>query len=262
MNNSTTNGRRFLKAICIFSLFVTMVSVSVYAQDSNAIELLRLKPLAGGAQSYSLTLQALGLMTLLTLLPAIVLSMTAFTRIVIVLSLVRQAIGAAQAPPNQVIVGLSLFLTLFVMTPTFKEINTSAITPYMEEKIPFERAVNIAVVPMKKFMLAQTRETDIKMFSNIAKSAPIQSPLDTPLQIVLPAFLTSELRTAFTIGFLIYIPFLVIDLIVASILMSMGMMMVSPMIISLPFKFLLFVLVDGWALLLGSLASSFSSAAP
>ena len=231
-------------------------------QDAAAIELLRTNPVAGGGQSYSLTLQALGLMTLLTLLPAIVLSMTAFTRIVIVLGLLRQALGAAQTPPNQVIVGLSLFLTFFVMGPTLSEVQRDALQPYVSESIPFETALQRAVVPMKKFMLAQTRESDIKLFMDLAKSPPVKAPLDTPLSVLLPSFLTSELRTAFTIGFLIYIPFLVIDLVVASVLMSMGMMMVSPVMIALPFKFLLFVLVDGWALILGSLAASFAAPLP
>ncbi|NBQ99834.1 MAG: flagellar biosynthetic protein FliP [Actinobacteria bacterium] len=231
-------------------------------QDAAAIELLRTAPVAGGGQAYSLTLQALGLMTLLTLLPAIVLSMTAFTRIVIVLGLLRQALGAAQTPPNQVIVGLSLFLTFFVMGPTLNEVQRDALQPYVAESIPFETALQRAVVPMKKFMLAQTRESDLKLFMDLAKTPPVKAPLDTPLSVLLPSFLTSELRTAFTIGFLIYIPFLVIDLVVASVLMSMGMMMVSPVMIALPFKFLLFVLVDGWALILGSLAASFAAPLP
>ena len=231
-------------------------------QGASAIELLRTTPVAGGGQAYSLTLQALGLMTLLTLLPAIVLSMTAFTRIVIVLGLLRQALGAAQTPPNQVIVGLSLFLTFFVMGPTLSEVQRDALQPYVAESIPFETALQRAVVPMKKFMLAQTRESDLKLFMDLAKSPPVKAPMDTPLTVLLPSFLTSELRTAFTIGFLIYVPFLVIDLVVASVLMSMGMMMVSPVIIALPFKFLLFVLVDGWALILGSLAASFSAPLP
>jgi len=239
-----------------------VASTSAFAQDLSSIEVLRTRPVSGGGQAYSLTLQALGLMTLLTLLPAIILSMTAFTRIIIVLGMLRQAIGAPQTPPNQVLVGLALFLTLFVMAPTLNEVQRVALQPYMEEKIPFETALDRAVDPMKKFMLAQTRESDIKLFMDIGKSAPVVKPMDTPLNILLPAFLTSELRTAFTIGFLIYIPFLVIDIIVASVLMAMGMMMVSPVMISLPFKFLLFVLVDGWALILGSVAASFGESLP
>jgi flagellar biosynthetic protein FliP len=226
------------------------------------VELLRTTATPGGGQAYSLTLQALGLITVLTLLPAILLSMTAFIRIAIVLGLLRQALGASQTPPNQVLVGLALFLTFFVMGPTFSQVQTVAISPYVEERIPFETALERAVVPMKKFMLAQTRESDIKVFMDLAKSQPVQTAIDTPLVVLLPSYMTSELRTAFTIGFLVYIPFLVIDLIVASVLMSMGMMMVSPVVISVPFKFMLFVLVDGWALTIGSLASSFAPALP
>lgn len=254
--------RLFRRCPTLLAVLCCLVAPVAMGQDASAIELLRTAPTAGGGQAYSLTLQALGLMTLLTLLPAIVLSMTAFTRIVIVLGLLRQALGTAQTPPNQVIVGLSLFLTFFVMTPTLSQVQSEALQPYVAETIPFETALERAVVPMKKFMLAQTRESDLKLFMDLAKSPPVKAPLDTPFSVLLPSFLTSELRTAFTIGFLIYIPFLVIDLVVASVLMSMGMMMVSPVMIALPFKFLLFVLVDGWALILGSLAASFSAPLP
>lgn len=244
-------------------LLVLLTGTSVaFGQSHSSIEILRTTPVGGGGQAYSLSLQALGLMTLLTLIPAIVLSMTAFTRIVIVLGILRQAIGAAQTPPNQVLVGLALFLTLFVMAPTLSQVQQVALQPYMEEKIPFETALGRAVDPMKKFMLAQTRESDVKLFMGLGKVPVVSTPMDTPLTILVPAFLTSELRTAFTIGFLIYIPFLVIDLVVASVLMSMGMMMVSPVMIAMPFKFLLFVLVDGWALVLGSVAASFQAPLP
>ena len=246
----------------VLTLFFLVSAPMAIGQDAAAIELLRTTPTAGGGQAYSLTLQALGLMTLLTLLPAIILSMTAFTRIVIVLGLLRQAMGTASTPPNQVIVGLALFLTFFVMAPTLDEVQRVALQPYMEESIPFETALERAVDPMKKFMLAQTRESDLKLFMDLAKTPPVSAPMETPLSVLLPSFLTSELRTAFTIGFLIYIPFLVIDLVVASVLMSMGMMMVSPIMIALPFKFLLFVLVDGWGLILGSLAASFAAPLP
>jgi len=246
----------------VLTLFFLVSAPMALGQDAAAIELLRTTPTAGGGQAYSLTLQALGLMTLLTLLPAIILSMTAFTRIVIVLGLLRQAMGTASTPPNQVIVGLALFLTFFVMAPTLDEVQRVALQPYMEESIPFETALERAVDPMKKFMLAQTRESDLKLFMDLAKTPPVSAPMETPLSVLLPSFLTSELRTAFTIGFLIYIPFLVIDLVVASVLMSMGMMMVSPIMIALPFKFLLFVLVDGWGLILGSLAASFAAPLP
>jgi flagellar biosynthetic protein FliP len=252
---------RGLLASVLTLLFLVSAPMAL-GQDAAAIELLRTTPTAGGGQAYSLTLQALGLMTLLTLLPAIILSMTAFTRIVIVLGLLRQAMGTASTPPNQVIVGLALFLTFFVMAPTLDEVQRVALQPYMEESIPFETALERAVDPMKKFMLAQTRESDLKLFMDLAKTPPVSAPMETPLSVLLPSFLTSELRTAFTIGFLIYIPFLVIDLVVASVLMSMGMMMVSPIMIALPFKFLLFVLVDGWGLILGSLAASFAAPLP
>lgn len=226
------------------------------------LEVLRTSPAPGGGQAYSISLQALGLVTLLTLLPAVLLSMTAFVRVVIVLGLLRQALGATQTPPNQVLVGLALFITLFVMTPTLSEVQRVALNPYLQETLPFERALDAAVVPMKKFMLAQTRESDIKTFMELGRTPPGANALDTPLMVLLPAYMTSELRAAFTIGFLLYIPFLVIDLVVASVLMSMGMMMVSPVVISVPFKFLLFVLVDGWALTVQALVSSFAAPLP
>jgi flagellar biosynthesis protein FliP len=213
---------------------------------------------AAGGQSYSLTLQLLLLMTAVTMLPSILLMMTAFTRIVIVLAILRQAIGAGQAPPNQVLVGLSLFLTLFVMSPVIERINTDAVQPYMAGTIETTEAMTRAVGPLKQFMLAQTREGDIATFVRITGGAGFDKPEDVPLSILVPAFATSELKTAFQIGFLIFIPFVIIDLVVASVLMSMGMMMLSPVLISLPFKIMLFVLVDGWSLVMGTLAASFS----
>ena len=212
-----------------------------------------------GGQSYSLTLQLLILMTAVTLLPSILLMMTAFTRIVIVLAILRQAIGAGQAPPNQVLVGLALFLTFFVMAPVISTINTEAVQPYMAGTIETTEALQRAVVPLKQFMLEQTRESDIATFVGIAGGEGYDSPQDVPLSILVPAFVTSELKTAFLIGFLIFIPFVIIDLVVASVLMSMGMMMLSPVLISLPFKLMLFVLVDGWGLIMGTLAASFYS---
>lgn len=210
-----------------------------------------------GGQSYSLTLQLLILMTAVTLLPSIFLMMTAFTRIVIVLSILRQAIGAGQSPPNQVLVGLSLFLTFFVMAPVVDQINVDAVQPYMAGTIETTEALQRAAVPLKKFMLGQTRESDIATFVRITGGDGFDKPEDVPLSILVPAFATSELKTAFQIGFLIFIPFVIIDLVVASVLMSMGMMMLSPVLISLPFKIMLFVLVDGWSLVMGTLASSF-----
>ena len=208
-------------------------------------------------QQYSLTLQLLALMTTLTLLPSMLLMMTSFVRVIIVLSILRQALGTGQTPPNMVLVGLALFLTLFIMSPVFDDVYQNAIGPYMNGNLPFEKALAKAEVPVRDFMIHQTREDDITMFMQIAQKKEIASAADVPFTTLMPAFLTSELKSAFTIGFMIYIPFVVIDLIVASVLMSMGMMMLSPMIISMPFKLMLFVLVDGWTLLMGSLASSF-----
>ncbi len=214
---------------------------------------------ANGGQTYSLTLQVLILMTALTLLPAIVLMMTAFTRIVIVLAILRQAIGAGQTPPNQVLVGLALFLTLFVMAPVITRINTEAAQPYLAGTIETTVALERAVIPLKGFMLEQTRESDIATFVRISGGQGFASPADVPLSILVPAFVTSELKTAFQIGFLLFIPFVIIDLVVASVLMSMGMMMLSPVLISLPFKIMLFVLVDGWSLVAQGLVQSFST---
>lgn len=210
-----------------------------------------------GSQEYSLTLQILGLMTLLTLLPAILLMMTSFARIIIVLSILRQALGTNQTPPNQVLLGLALFLTLFIMAPTFQEINDEALQPYLNDQADFVQAFERAQVPLRRFMLNQTRESDIEMFAEIGGIESLNGPEEVPMQVLIPAFITSELKTAFQIGFLIFVPFVVIDLVVASVLMSMGMMMLSPMMISLPFKIMMFVLIDGWALVLGTLASSF-----
>ncbi len=211
----------------------------------------------GDSQTYSVTLEILALMTVLTLLPAILLMMTSFTRIIIVLSILRQALGTAQTPSNQIILGLALFLTLFVMSPVFDQVYQVALQPYLDGSLSALEALRMATEPFKTFMLAQTRETDIRMFADIAGVTEIESPEQTPLTLLMPAFVTSELKTAFQIGFLIFIPFVIIDLVVASVLMSMGMMMLSPMIISLPFKLMLFALVDGWALIMGTLASSF-----
>ena len=205
---------------------------------------------------YSLTLQILILMTVLTLLPSILIMMTSFVRIIIVMSLLRQAIGTAQTPPNTVLVGISLFLTFFVMSPIFNEIYNDSITPYLDAEIGVEQAVEVAQAPLREFMLSQTREDDIAVFSEIA-GVEFSENEEIPLSILLPSFMTSELKTAFTIGFLIYIPFVIIDLVVASVLMAMGMMMLSPMMISMPFKLMLFVLADGWILIMQSLAGSF-----
>ncbi len=210
-----------------------------------------------GGETYTVTIQILALMTMLTLLPALLLTMTSFTRIMIVLSLLRQALGAQQAPSNQVLLGLSLFLTVFVMMPVLDKVNETAVQPYLEEKIDVTTALQNASEPFKQFMLKQTRESDIEMFVRISGKQNIDKPEDVPFSLLVPAYVTSELKTAFQIGFLIFLPFLVIDLVVASVLMSMGMMMLSPMIVSLPFKIMLFVLADGWSLVLEMLAASF-----
>jgi len=210
-----------------------------------------------GGQTYSLSLQILLLMTALTLLPAALLAMTSFTRIIIVLAILRQALGTAQTPSSQVLVGLALFMTFFVMTPVFDRVYTEAVGPYLEDRITVGQALENAAGPVRQFMLAQTRENDLNLFAELAQRKDFQSPEDIPFSVLLPSFVTSELKTAFQIGFVIFIPFLIIDLVVASVLMSMGMMMLSPMMISLPFKLMLFVLVDGWALIVGTLVHSF-----
>ncbi|HJY40750.1 MAG TPA: flagellar type III secretion system pore protein FliP [Steroidobacteraceae bacterium] len=227
--------------------------------DAAGIPAVTVSTAPNGVQQYSLTLQILILMTAVTLLPGIVLMMTAFTRIVIVLAILRQALGAGQAPPNQVLIGLSLFLTLFVMGPVVDKINADAVQPYMAEQIDATTALQRGAEPLKRFMLDQTRESDIATFVRISGGKGFDKPEDVPLRILVPAFATSELKSAFQIGFLIFIPFVIIDLVVASALMSMGMMMLSPVLISLPFKLMLFVLVDGWSLVMGTLAASFYS---
>lgn len=216
-------------------------------------------PGPGGATTYSLTIQTLLLMTALTFIPAIVLMMTGFTRIVIVLSLLRHALGTQTAPPNQVVIGLSLFLTFFVMSPVLDRVYSEAYVPLSENKINVMQAAERAAIPMRTFMLRQTREADLALFASIAKVDKIDKPEDTPIRILVPAFVISELKTAFQIGFIIFIPFLVIDMVVASLLMSMGMMMMSPVMVALPFKLMLFVLVDGWHLVIGSLVQSFQT---
>tara|TARA_B100000497_G_C7689867_1_gene419122 strand:+ start:2473 stop:3306 length:834 start_codon:yes stop_codon:yes gene_type:complete len=231
--------------------------LSVPADAQTGLPIINMIDDGSGETKYSLTLQLLALMTLLTLLPSLLLMMTSFVRIIIVMSLLRQALGTAQTPPNQVLVGISLFLTIFIMSPVLTSVYDEAITPYFEEKVSFDTALLKAEEPFRNFMLNQTREADIAMFAEIANNKDITSPADVPLSTLVPAFITSELKSAFSIGFLIYIPFIVIDLVVASVLMSMGMMMLSPMMISMPFKLMLFVLVDGWTLIMGSLTGSF-----
>ncbi len=244
---------RWINLIWVLLLFVALPAEAQLA----GIPALSVSGGAADGQTYSVTLEILALMTVLTVLPAILLMMTSFTRIVIVLAILRQAMGTASSPSNQIIIGLALFLSLFIMSPVLVQVNDQAVQPYLQEKMSAIQAIKVAVEPFKTFMLAQTRETDIRMFADIAGIDSIASPEETPLRLLLPAFVTSELKTAFQIGFMIFIPFVIIDLVVASVLMSMGMMMLSPLIISLPFKLMLFVLVDGWSLIMGTLASSF-----
>jgi len=230
-----------------------------YAQIKGipGLPALTVKTNADGSQDYTVTLQILVLMTVLTLLPALLMMMTSFTRIIIVFSILRQALGLQQSPSNQILIGLSLFLTLFIMGPVFDKVNEDALQPYINETISAKQALDKTVKPFHAFMLAQTRESDIDLFLRIANKQNIETPQQLPFSILVPAFVTSELKTAFQIGFIIFIPFLVIDIVVASVLMAMGMMMLSPLIISLPFKIMLFVLVDGWAMMIGTLAASF-----
>jgi flagellar biosynthetic protein FliP len=241
------------------ALFVVLLaSLPILADAAPGIAAVTVQPAASGGQTYSLTLELLALMTAITFIPAILLMMTAFTRIVIVLAILRQAIGAGQAPPNQVLIGLSLFLTLFVMSPVIEKIDAIALQPYMAGTIDTRTALERGIDPLKTFMLEQTRENDLQAFTALAQLDGYESADKIPLRVLVPAFVTSELETAFQIGFLLFIPFVIIDLVVASVLMSMGMMMLSPVLISLPFKIMLFVLVDGWSLVLGTLASSFA----
>lgn len=245
-------------------LLMLLAGVAVQAADSGqtlagiGVPAVVYKAGANGGE-YTVTIQILTVMTLLAVLPSLLIMMTAFTRIIVVLAILRQAIGLQQTPSNQVLLGLSLFLTLFVMMPVLRQINTDALQPYLNEQMTSVQAFETAVKPLHEFMLAQTRENDLDLFMRVSGETNVATPDDTPLHVLIPAFITSELKTAFQIGFLIFIPFLIIDLVVASILMAMGMMMLSPVIISLPFKIMLFVLIDGWALIMGTLANSFGT---
>jgi flagellar biosynthetic protein FliP len=248
--------RPIVLAISVLAIMVWVLPASALAQG---IPMINVTGGPKGQQQYSLSLQLLALMTSLTLLPSFLLMMTAFVRVIIVLSILRQALGTGQTPPNTVLVGLALFLTLFIMSPVLSDVYNNALVPYMQKGMAFDKALAAAEEPLRNFMLKQTREDDIAMFMRISGKTEIDGPESVPFFTLMPAFITSELRSAFTIGFLLYIPFVVIDLVVASVLMSMGMMMLSPMMISMPFKLMLFVLVDGWSLILGSLAASFAT---
>jgi flagellar biosynthesis protein FliP len=244
-------------------LVLALLALPLLAQAQAAAPVGPVLPLMVGqganGQSYSVPIQTLLFFTALSFLPAVLLLMTGFTRIVIVLSLLRQAMGTQAAPPNQVIIGLSLFLTFFVMSPTLDKVYEQAWSPYSAGQIDITEALKRGESPMRSFMLKQTRQSDVQLFANLAKLDPAIKGEDVPLKVLVPAFVTSELKTAFQISFLIFIPFLIIDMIVASVLMSLGMMMLSPVLVALPFKLMLFVLADGWNLLLGSLAASFAT---
>ena len=254
-------GRRFALVLFSLAFAVLLFASPAFAQSAGgqpgALDR-ALNTISGDGRPLSLSLQVLVLMSLLTVLPSLILMMTSFTRIIIVLSILRQALGLQQTPPNQVLVGLALFLSIFVMSPFIDRINETAFTPYGDGQIGIEEAVTRSGDVLHGFMIRQTRETDLKLFADLADVPAFRSPDEVPFSILLPAFVTSELKTAFQIGFLVFLPFLIIDLVVASTLMALGMMMLSPSIISMPFKLLLFVLVDGWALTMGSLAASFN----
>ena len=254
-NFRSTTLPTLLGSLCL-GLLLLGVSGNTIAQSALS---LTSTPARDGSQVYSIPVQTLLVLTALSFVPAVVLLMTSFTRIIIVLALLRHALGTQSTPPNQVLIGLALFLTLFVMTPVLDRIYKDAYQPLVEQKIDFMQAGERAIPPLKAFMLKQTREPDLALFMKLAGEPAATTTDAIPFRVVVPAFVTSELKTAFQIGFMIFIPFLIIDLVVASVLMSMGMMMLSPVLISLPFKLMLFVLVDGWNLLIGSLAASFGS---
>ncbi|QDE33275.1 flagellar type III secretion system pore protein FliP [Shewanella polaris] len=242
--------------ILLVALIAIGLSPSAFAQD-GVLPALTVTTGADGTTEYSVTMQILLLMTAMSFIPAMVIMLTSFTRIIVVLSILRQALGLQQTPSNQVLIGISLFMTFFIMAPVFDKIYAEAVEPYINETLTLTQAYDVGKEPIKKFMLSQVRTTDLQTFIEISGYKDIQSPEQTPMSVVIPAFITSELKTAFQIGFMLFVPFLVLDLVVASILMAMGMMMLSPMIVSLPFKIMLFVLVDGWGLVMGTLANSF-----
>ena len=255
MTKSPENWRNWvLSASFLMALVLLVFPQCAVAQ---ALPVFTSTPTPGGGHAYTLPVQTLVFLTAITFIPAALLLMTAFTRIIIVLSLLRQAIGTQGSPPNQVMVALALFMTFFVMSPVFTQIYEEAYLPLSENRITMIEAFETGKQPLRAFMLKQTRKSDLEMFLHMANLHDIQSPEDLPMSILIPSFATSELKTAFQIGFAIFLPFLIIDMVVASVLMSMGMMMVSPAIVSLPFKLMLFVLVDGWHLIIGSLAQSF-----
>ena len=246
-------------ALLVSTLIYILTANGAYAEILSAFGLpaITSSETVNGDTTYSLSLQILLLMTALTVLPSLVLGMTAFTRIIIVLSILRQALGTQQTPPNQVLIAVALFLSFYVMSPIFDVLYVETISPYLDGNLEMNQALSQGLGMMKEFMVSNTRIDTLNLFTDMSGSGPFLDKQSIPLPIVLPAFITSELKTAFEIGFLIFLPFLVIDMVIASILMSLGMMMLSPMLISLPFKLLLFVLVDGWAMTVGSLSATF-----
>ena len=254
----TTSGLRFVSRAFPILVALMLAVMPSLASAQATIPLMTVQPSASGGSEYATSIQILLVMTLLTLVPAALITMTSFTRILIVLAILRQALGTAQTPSNQIILGLSLFLSLFIMAPVFEVACTHALHPYPNETIAFGEAVAAAKAPFREFMFGQTRETDLMLFADLGGYGAFASRDDVPMVVLLPSFLTSELKTAFQIGFLMFVPFLIIDLVVAAVLMSMGMMMLSPMLISLPFKLMLFVLIDGWSLIAATLVSSFA----
>lgn len=262
-----------MKKLFSFSLLLVLILShgSVMAQDlpnlgelnslssGLGIPAMSVTTAADGSQNYSVTIQILAIMTALTLLPALLMMMTSFTRVIVVFAILRQAMGLQQTPSNQILLGLALFLSIFIMMPVFQEVNRLAVQPYLSEEIGAQAALQQAELPFRQFMFAQTRESDLALFLDLSQTEQVSSEEEVPFSVLVPAYVTSELKTAFQIGFMLFIPFLVIDLVVASVLMAMGMMMLSPIIISLPFKIMLFVMVDGWAMVIGTVAASFST---
>lgn len=247
-----------MNRMCLkFFIVILLALLPEMAFANDGLQALTVKTNADGAQEYSVTLQVLIMMTALSFIPAAVIMMTSFTRIIVVLAILRQAIGLQQTPSSQLLVGMALFMSIFIMAPIYKQIDDRAIQPYLKEELTSIQALDQAKEPLKAFMLSQTRISDLETFAKIAGYEKLDAPEDTPFIVVIPAFITSELQTAFIIGFMFFIPFLIVDLVVASVLMAMGMMMLSPMIVSLPFKIMLFVLVDGWSLVMGTLARSY-----
>lgn len=244
-----------------FAAFIILVAGLLFPEWVSAnpgLKAITVTTNPDGTQDYTMTLQVLAIMTALSMLPAFLIMMTCFTRIIVVMSILRQAIGLQQSPSNQILIGLTLFLTMFIMAPVFDEMNVKALQPYLEEEITARAAIDEAIIPMRAFMLSQTRIKDLQTFVELGGyQDQVTRPEEVPMTVLIPAFITSELKTAFQIGFMLFIPFLILDLVVASILMAMGMMMLSPMIVSLPFKLMLFVMVDGWNLVFGTLVNSY-----